>query len=146
MKRIARRAYAGGVWVLAAAVVAQFLLAGLGIFADRGFLTWHATAGAAVVLGLALLLVLIGWLGGMPGRRLWLTGGIAGLVIVQSLLLVPYHMNATGVLRAVAGLHVVNGLVIFWAALRLLEVTLSERSSAPEATPRPYTSGPMRGT
>lgn len=51
MKRIARRAYAGGIWVLAAAVVAQFLLAGLGIFADGGFLTWHATAGAAVISG-----------------------------------------------------------------------------------------------
>jgi uncharacterized protein DUF6220 len=131
MKPIARRAYAGGTWVLAAAVVAQFLLAGLGIFADAEFLAWHATVGAAVIFGLSLLLVLIGWLGGMPGRKLWLTAGIAGLVIVQSLLLSPYRMNATGVLRAVAGLHVVNGLVIFWVALRLLEATLAEPSSAP---------------
>jgi len=146
MKLIARRAYAGGIWVLAAAVVAQFLLAGLGIFADAGFLTWHATAGAGVIFCLSLLLVLIGWLGRTPGRRLWLTAAIAGLVIVQSLLLAPYRMNASGLLRAVAGLHVVNGLVIFWATFRLLELTLSEPSSAAEAMAGPDTSGPIRGT
>lgn len=146
MKRIARRAYAGGIWVLAAAVVAQFLLAGLGIFADGGFLTWHATAGAAVIFGLSLLLVLIGWLGRVRGRRLWLTAGIAGLVIVQSLLLAPYHTNATGVLRGIAGLHVVNALVIFWVVARLLEATLSEPSSAAEAMAGSHTSGPMRET
>jgi hypothetical protein len=132
MKPIARRAYAAGICVLAAAVVAQFLLAGLGIFADAGFLAWHATAGAAVIFGLSLLIVFVGWLGGMPARRLWLTAGIAGLVIVQSLLLSPYRMNATGVLRAIAGLHVVNALVIFWAVLRLLEATFSDPSGAAE--------------
>jgi hypothetical protein len=63
-----------------------------------------------------------GWVG-CPGRTLWLTAAVAGLVVVQSLLLAPYHMDARVLLRAVAGLHVVNALLIFWVVLRLLERT-----------------------
>ena len=70
---------------------------------------------------LSLLLVAVGSLGRVPGRTLWLTGAVTGLVIVQSLLLTPYHMNAGGLLRAVSGLHVVNALLIFWVVLRLVE-------------------------
>lgn len=119
--RIAHRAYVVGIYLLAAAVVVQFLLAGLGIFFDPQFLYfWHATVGASVVAGVSLLLVAIGRLGRVPGRTLWLTAAVAGLVVVQSLLLAPYHMNAGGLLRAVSGLHVVNALLIFWVVLRLL--------------------------
>jgi uncharacterized protein DUF6220 len=121
---IAGRAYVIGVSVLVLAVVVQFLLAGLGIFADAQFLLWHAIGGAGVIFGLSLVLVGVGRLGRLPGRTLWLTAAVAGLVVVQSLLLSPYHMNATGPLRAVAGLHVVNALLIFWLVLRLLELAL----------------------
>lgn len=124
---IAGRAYVVGVLVLVLAVVVQFLLAGLGLFADAQFLMWHAIAGAGVIFSLSLVLVVVGRLGRVPGRTLWLTAAVAGLVVVQSLLLSPYHMNATGPLRAVAGLHVVNALVIFWVVFRLLELA-SRRS------------------
>jgi len=120
--RVARRVYVVGIYLLAVAVVTQFLLAGLGIFFDPQFLyLWHATVGAGVIAGLSLLLVAVGSLGRVPGRTLWLTGAVTGLVIVQSLLLTPYHMNATGLLRAISGLHVVNALLIFWVVLRLVE-------------------------
>lgn len=121
---IARRGYIAGIYLLALAVVMQFLLAGLGIFFNPQFLyLWHATVGGSVVAGLSLLLVAVGGLGRVPGRTLWLTAAVAGLVVVQSLLLAPYHMDARGLLRAVAGLHVVNALLIFWVVLRLLERT-----------------------
>jgi hypothetical protein len=136
---IARRAYAVGVHLLALAVVTQFLLAGLGIFFDPRFLSlWHATVGASVIAGLALLLVAIGRVGRVPGRTLWLTAAVFGLVVMQSLLLAPYHMDAGGPLRAVAGLHVVNALLIFWVVLRLLERAHSPHvdSASLRSTPR----------
>jgi hypothetical protein len=46
----------------------------------------------------------------VPGRTLWLTAVVARLV-VQTLLLAPYHPSARGLLRAVAGMHVVNALL-----------------------------------
>jgi hypothetical protein len=119
---IARQVYVAGIYLLGAAVVAQFLLAGLGIFLDPQYLAlWHATAGAVVIGVLPLLLVPIGRLGGVPGRTLWLTASVFGLVAAQSLLLIPFRMNATGVLRAVSALHVVNALLIAWVVLRLVQ-------------------------
>ncbi|HKF75850.1 MAG TPA: DUF6220 domain-containing protein [Candidatus Dormibacteraeota bacterium] len=120
---IARRVYVIGIRLLALLVVAQFLLAGLGIFFDPQFLAWHAAAGAGAIGLLSLLLVPVGRVGRVPGRTLWLTASVLGLVIVQSLLLAPYHLAATGILRAVSGLHVVNALLIFWVVLQLLART-----------------------
>ena len=119
----ATRAYAIGIRLLLLVVVAQFLLAGLGVFADSSFFFWHAAIGSSAVLVLSLLLVGIGRLGGVPGRTLWLTAAVAGLVLVQSLLLVPYHMAVPTVVRTVSGLHVVNALLIFWIVVRLFERT-----------------------
>ena len=50
-----------------------------------------------------------------------MTAAVFGLVVLQSVLLIPYRSGATGLLRAVSGLHVVNALAIFWVGLRLLE-------------------------
>ncbi len=123
MRDTARRVFVWGVYVVAAAVVVQFLLAGLGVFADSGFLFWHATVNGAVVGLLPLVLVLIGWLGGVPGRLLGLAAAIFGLTVLQSLLLFPYHLDGRGALRLISGLHVVNALFIFWVTLQLLDRT-----------------------
>ena len=120
---IARRGYTIGVYLLGLAVLVQFLLAGVGILADPGFLPWHSAAGASVIFVLSLLLVAVGALARVPGRTLWITASVAGLVILQSALLVPYHMSATGLLRAVSGLHVLNALLVFWVVLKLLDRT-----------------------
>jgi uncharacterized protein DUF6220 len=121
VRKMARRAYTIGVWLLVASILVQFFLAGLGVFASPVFFYWHANINAGVVFLLPLGLVAVGWLGGVPGRTLWLTAAITGLVAVQSLLLAPYHMGAEGWVRAVSGLHVVNALLIFWVGLRLLD-------------------------
>jgi hypothetical protein len=123
MKDTARRVFVWGTYVVAAAVVVQFLLAGLGIFADSGFLRWHATVNGAIVGLLPLVLVLVGWFGGVPVRLRWLMAAIFGLTVLQSLLLVPTHMDSPGALRYISGLHVVNALFIFWVTLQLLDRT-----------------------
>ncbi len=97
------------------------LLAGLGIFSNAGFFFWHTTVNASVAFFLPLLVILVGWVGRVPVRLRWLTSALPALVLVQSLLLFPYHMNARGVWRAISGLHVMNALFIYWVALQLVE-------------------------
>jgi hypothetical protein len=121
MTSVAQRTYVIGVWILVAAVLVQFLLAGLGIFADGSFLGLHATVGAALVGVLSLVLVGVGRIAGVAARTLWLTAAVAGLVVVQSLLLIPYHLGAQGLLRAISSLHILNALLVFYVALLLLE-------------------------
>ena len=121
-RRIARRVYSTGVWLVMASILIQVMLAGAGIFGnDARFFFWHANINSLVVLVLPLILVGFGWYGRIPRRTLWLTVAVSGLVIVQSILLIPYRAPGMGVWRAVAGLHAVNALFIFWVAVQLLE-------------------------
>jgi hypothetical protein len=114
--------YAIGVWLLVAAILVQVMLAGMGVFSgDATYFIWHANYNSIVVFALALILLGVGRYAGVPRQTLWLTAAVPGLVIVQSLLLIPYHMQAQGLLRALAGLHAVNALFIFWVAVQLLE-------------------------
>ena len=77
-----------------------------------------------MVVGLLpLALVLVGWLGCVPGRLLWLTAAIFGLTALQSLLLFPYHLDARGPLRYISGLHVVNALFMAWVVLQVVDRT-----------------------
>jgi hypothetical protein len=116
---------------LLVAVVVQFLLAGLGIFADAYFFRVHAGVNAAVIGLLPLALVAIGAFGGVDRRTLLMTAGIFGLVVVQSILLIPYRSGVTGPLRLVSGLHAVNALVIFWLGLELAQRTMGRRGGLP---------------
>ena len=118
---MARRAFVGGTWLVGAAVLIQVLLAGLGLFTYPGFFFWHANVNGSIVFVLPLLLVLVGWLGRVPARILGLAGAVSGLTIMQSLLLIPYHMNIQGPLRAISALHVLNAIFIVWVALQLVE-------------------------
>jgi len=120
-REIARQAYVYGLWLLFASIIVQFFLAGLGVLDNSSFFYWHVNVNGAVVGLLPLLLVAVGWFGRVPGRTLWLTAAVFGLVVLQSLLIAPYRNAATGWVRAIASLHVVNALFIFWVGLRLLE-------------------------
>ena len=119
---MARNVYRIGIWVVVAAILVQVMLAGMGVFSgDATYFIWHANYNSVVVFVVPLILVGVGRYAGIPGRTLWLTAAISGLVILQSIFLIPYHMQATGLLRALAGLHAVNALFIFWVATQLLE-------------------------
>jgi len=121
-RKTARQAYVIGIWLLVAAILIQVLLAGAGVFSgDATYFIWHANYNSAVVFFLPLILIAVGRYARVPRQTLWLTAAVPGLVIVQSLLLIPYHMQAPGLLRALAGLHAVNALFIFLVAVRLLE-------------------------
>jgi len=76
-----------GVRLLLAAILIQFLLAGLGVFDSAYFFFWHTSVNGAIVGLLPLVLVAVGWFGRVPRRTLWLTASVFGLVALQSLLL-----------------------------------------------------------
>ena len=85
---------------------------------------------AIVIFFGSIILVLIGWYGGVGRRLFGMPGIIAGLVILQSLLLFPYHMALPPALRAISALHVVNALVIFGVAITLMDRIRHARTAA----------------
>jgi hypothetical protein len=120
-RALARRIFEYGVYLVVVLVVVQVLLAGLGVFASATFFSWHTGVNGALVFFVPLLLILAGWYGGVPVRTRLLMAAIPGLVILQSLLIIPYRSNVQGPLRAIAGLHAANALFIFWVALQLVD-------------------------
>jgi len=133
----ARQVFDIGIYVVVVAVVVQFFLAGLGIFVSAELFFWHTTVNA-IVIGIGpLLLALVGWYAGVDRRTLLMTASMFGLVVLQSLLLFPYHMAAEGPIRAVAALHAVNAVFIFWVALRLLDRVRYPRGLAHTIPPTP---------
>jgi hypothetical protein len=126
--------------VLVAAVVVQFFFAGLGIFTPAGF-DLHVDVGATIVFFLALAMIVVGLLARLPRRLIWLTAAVPALVIVQSLLLFPYHISGTGWLRVISALHPVNALAILWVAVELaLTVKRSQPLVHAEPTRQPLES------
>ena len=121
MKAQARRVFEIGIYVVVAATVLQFLLAGMGIFVDASWFFWHTTVNPFLVGVLPLLLVAVGWYAGVERRTLLLTASMFGLVVLQSLLLFPYHMGADGAWRAISAMHALNAVLIFWVAIHLLD-------------------------
>ena len=117
-----RQTFVIGTYLLMAAIGIQFLLAGLGVFTTFGFF-WHATVNGAVVFFLPILMLIAGRLGKVPTRLMWMALLIPILVIVQSLLLVPYHISGSGAWRVISAFHVVNALAIFAVGLRLMDAS-----------------------
>jgi len=104
-----RLLYVGGAGLFLVAVVLQFFLAGLGVFGAASF-DAHAVLGHTM-WGVAIVLLVLGFLGRLPGRALMLTGFLAVLSFVQSLL--PLLKDD---LPEIAALHPVVALAIFAVA------------------------------
>ena len=123
MRATARRVFIYASYVLVAAVIVQVLLAGLGVFQSSDWFYWHANVNSIIVFFLPMVMLIVGIWAGLTRRMVSLTAAVPVLVIFQSLFLIPYHLNAHGVLRAIAGLHVVNAFAIFYVAMLLLDET-----------------------
>ena len=106
--RAMRWTYVVYAWLILAAVIVQFFLAGLGVFAGASNFQIHTAFGYLI-----LFVMLIGLLPTFAARLPWSTIGLSALlpvlVVVQSVLISAWH----GGLLVVAALHPVNGLAIF---------------------------------
>jgi hypothetical protein len=143
--RAMRWAYVVFVWILLAAVVVQFFLAGLGVFGGADGFQAH------VALGYSLLFVtLLGLLLAFAARLPWGTIGqmalLPVLVVLQSVFIDLWHAG----LPVVAALHPVNGLAIFslagLLALRSRRFVATLRPTSPETSvPAPTSAVPGGG-
>jgi len=109
MRKVVARVHRGLAWVILAAVIAQFFLAGLGIFGVAGFGAHMMTGN---LIGVAsLILVILALVGRLGGATIGRSALLLVLTIVQSLL--PRGPSL------IAALHPVNALAILFVALLL---------------------------
>jgi len=123
MRPIARAAHAVIGWLLVAALVVQVWLAGLGVFESPGFFATHRDVGYTISL-LPIVLLVLGFLGGM-GRRLALIAAlIFALMILQSVFVVMRTLTP-----AIAALHPVNGFLVLLVAIMLARESWAMRTA-----------------
>ena len=130
MKRLFAQLHRGMAFVVLAAVVLQFLLAGIGIF-GAGSLDAHRLVGMTIALG-GLLLALFALLAGAGAR---VVGGSAlffVLTIVQAAL-----VWLGGVSPLIPALHPLNALVLLGLARALALGSLQAEIPAAAAQARP---------
>ncbi len=142
MRSFLRRSYQVVAWLAVVAIITQFLLAGLGVFATAqvGGFGPHRLYGATAVLLSILLLIAFSFVARVP----WRYTGLAGLLLFQFFLqyvFLQFYWHAGSTipgtswyispnLRPVAALHVLNGLLVLWVALHI-----AGQSTATQPTP-----------
>ncbi len=109
----ARIAYRVTTGLFLVGVLAQVFLAGLGLFAHPANFITHVIMGG-VLHGLSTLMWVLAALGRQPLETTRLNGVLFGVLTLQGLL-----PNLRGIIPALAALHAVNALAIFWIALVL---------------------------
>ena len=121
LRRSARRLYVGLAWVLAAGLLFQVFLAGLGIFnlglASRGYWEFHRDFGSLLGL-IPLILLVLAPLARLPRALIGQTGLLFLLFLVV--------MIAAWIPPNIAGFHPVLGFLMF-----LLTWRLARRSGKP---------------
>jgi hypothetical protein len=123
MRPIARTAHAVLAWLLVAALVVQVWLAGRGVFESPGIFATHRDVGYMLSIFPIVLLVL-GFLGGMGRRVAIMAAVIFGLLILQSVFVVMRTSTP-----AVAALHPVNGFLILLVAIVLARESWTMRTA-----------------
>jgi Family of unknown function (DUF6220) len=130
LTRAMRWTYVLYAWLILAAVVVQFFLAGLGVFAGASNFQIHATFGDILFLVMVIGL-LLAFAARLPWRTIGLTALLPVLVVLQSVLITAWRSG----LPVVAALHPVNGLAIFALAGFLALHSRRSRRSLPTRKP-----------
>lgn len=123
--RTIRWTYVVFTWLMFAAVVVQFFLAGLGVFGGPGGFQAHVTLGYSLLF-VTLIDLALAFAARLPRSVIGLTALLPALVLLQSVFIAVWHSG----LPVVAALHVVNGLAIFSLAGLLAFWSLRRLASA----------------
>ncbi|HKW19874.1 MAG TPA: DUF6220 domain-containing protein [Ktedonobacterales bacterium] len=108
LARAMRWTYMVIAWIVLVAVIVQFFLAGLGVFAGVSNFQMHRSLGYSLPL-LMLLGLLAAFAARLPWKVIGLTALLPALVILQSVFIGLWQPGT----NSIAALHVVNGLAIF---------------------------------
>ena len=95
-----------------ACIVLQVFFAGMGVFVNADDLQLHR-AFANDFEYLSLLMFVISFFGGIRGGLRWYTLGLLALTMLQ-------HMTVRVLPGALAALHTVDALALFWISLHLM--------------------------
>jgi len=126
-----RFAFAAVAWLFLACVVVQFFLAGLGVFAGAENFEVHRQFGY-LFSWLAVIMIVLAAVGRLGRRWIGLSVLLFVLFIMQSVFVVLRDS-----LPAVAALHVVNAVAIFWIAQHVARGSRALlRTGAPAAQPQ----------
>lgn len=123
MRPIARTAHAAIAWLLVAALIVQVWLAGRGVFESPGLFATHRDVGYTLSIFPIVLLVL-GFLGGMGRRVALMAAVIFGLMMLQSVFVVMRTSTPD-----IAALHPVNGFLILLVAILLARESWAMRTA-----------------
>jgi Family of unknown function (DUF6220) len=131
--RVMRWTYVVFAWIVLAAVIVQFFLAGLGVFAGANNFQTHVAFGYTILF-VMLIALLPAFTARLPWRTIGLTALLPVLVFLQSVLITFWHNG----LLVVGAFHVVNGLAIFslagFLALRSRKYITTVEAASVEAT------------
>lgn len=123
MRPIARNVHVGIAWLLVAVLVFQVWLAGRGVFESPSVFGTHRDVGYTISL-FPLVLLVLGFLGGMGRRVAIMAAVILGLVILQSVFVALRSSSP-----AIAALHPVNGFLILLVAVLLARESWGMRTA-----------------
>ena len=126
---LAQSVYAFGTWSMLVLIIVQFAAAGAGVFSElRGnpagttILLYHRGVGPILILVLTIVMVVAAFAGRFPWRMTGLAASFFPLLLLQSLLIIPYSypndIPALGRMPWLSSLHVLNALFIFWLAVQ----------------------------
>lgn len=102
-------------WVFLACIVAQVFIAGMATFSDAT--NWETHKSFIKIFALApLLMYLLTFVGGIKGRKRWVSLGLFALVVFQFLSIQVF--SSAGL---IAALHPVVALVLFWGSVQTVK-------------------------
>ena len=125
-RRLAPLWYRHAARAVPAGILAQYLLAGLALFQDGAFWAGHGALGMLLSLPIAAM-ALASWFGSASRPLRWWAGLLAGLYVLQIMLIVTGQAIGSGLLQA---LHPFNGGLMLVCALVLMAKVERSRARA----------------
>lgn len=126
---LAKSVYLFSTWLMLVLIIMQFAAAGAGVFsvlrgnpAGTTILLYHRGVGPILILVLTVVTVVAAFAGRLPWRMTGLAASFFPLLLLQSLLIIPYSypndIPALGGMPWLSSLHVLNALFIFWLTVQ----------------------------
>ena len=126
-RSLTEQIYLVGTWSMLVLIIVQFAAAGAGLFsvlrgnsAGASILLYHRGVGPILIVVLTIVMVVAAFIGHFPWRMTGLAAAFFPLLVLQSLLIIPYgyptDIPVLGTMPWLSSLHVLNALFIFWLA------------------------------